>query len=112
MSLMQTMVGNEYLYSSLAGDPDLGEIVDLFVDEMPDRIDHLSHCLASGDLEQLRRYAHQMKGACGSYGFHQLTAPAARLENAAREQQEELAIREAVDELIQLCQRVRSTNGA
>ena len=112
MTTMQVTTDVEYLYSSLAGDPDLGEIVDLFVDEMPERVEHLSQCLATGDWDQLRRYAHQMKGACGSYGFHQLTGPASRLEVAARDRHEEQAIREAVDELVGLCQRVRSTSGA
>lgn len=102
------MMENESLYSSLAGDPDLGEIVGMFVDEMPSRLANLSQCLAEGNWEQLGRYAHQMKGACGSYGFDQLTAPAARLEHACRDTQDELLIREAVAELTQLCQRVRT----
>jgi HPt (histidine-containing phosphotransfer) domain-containing protein len=101
-------VDTDFLYSSLASDPDLGEIVDMFVDEMPGRLEALSSCLADGDWVQLGRYAHQMKGACGSYGFDQLTAPAARLEHACRETQDELLIREALAELASLCQRVRS----
>lgn len=102
------LMENTYLFSSLAGDPDLGEIVDMFVDEMPGRVENLTRCLATGDWVQLGRYAHQMKGACGSYGFDQLTAPAARLEHACRETSDEQEIREALEELSQLCQRVRS----
>lgn len=104
---VQVMETN-YLFSSLAGDPDLGEIVDMFVDEMPGRVENLTRCLAAGDWTQLGRYAHQMKGACGSYGFDQLTAPAARLEHACRETSDEQEIREALEDLAQLCQRVRS----
>ena len=104
-------VETEYLYSSLADDPDLGEIVDLFVDEMPGRVAKLVACLSTGDWEQLGRYAHQMKGACGSYGFHQLTPTASRLEQAARHDPEEATIREAVEELAALCQKVRSGVG-
>lgn len=104
-------VETEFLYSSLAGDPDLGEIVDLFVDEMPGRVAKLAACLSSGDWEQLGRFAHQMKGACGSYGFHQLTSTAARLEQAARHEPEEAAIREAVEELVALCEKVRTGVG-
>lgn len=99
------------LYSSLASDPDLGDIVDLFVDEMPGRVENLSRCMAVGDWDQLGRYAHQMKGACGSYGFDQLTIPAARLERACRETNDELLIREALEELSMLCQRVRGGTG-
>ncbi|HTN76345.1 MAG TPA: Hpt domain-containing protein [Pirellulaceae bacterium] len=109
---MSTFTETEYLYSSLAGDPDLGEIIDLFVDEMPERVETLANCLGTGDWDQLRRYAHQMKGACGSYGFHQLTSYAARVENAVREAEEEQSIREAVDDLMGMCRKVRSTSGA
>ncbi len=100
-----------HLYSSLASDPDLGDIVEMFVDEMPERVQNLTRCLAEEDWDQLGRYAHQMKGACGSYGFDQLTIPAARLERACRETHDELQIREALEELSVLCQRVRSGTG-
>lgn len=105
------MMETKYLFSSLASDPDLGEIVEMFVDEMPGRVENLSRCVAEADWDQLGRYAHQMKGACGSYGFDQLTAPAARLENACRLTQDEAEIREALVELATLCQRVRSGAG-
>jgi histidine phosphotransfer protein HptB len=104
-------VDSEFLYSSLASDPDLGEIVDLFVEEMPQRVEALTDTLARGDWSELRRYAHQMKGACGSYGFDQLTRPACRVEAACRDDQDEQLIREAVEELVALCQKVRSGSG-
>lgn len=97
----------EYLYSSLAEDPDLAEIIDLFIEEMPERTGNLCRSLEDANWEALGRYAHQMKGACGSYGFHQLTPYAARVETAVREGQGEAAIRQAVEELVTLCQRVR-----
>src|SRR4051812_16789172 len=101
---VQTMETN-HLYSSLASDPDLGEIVEMFVDEMPGRVENLTRCLSEGNWDQLGPYAHQMKGACGSYVFDQLTVPAARLEHACRETHDELLIREALEELTMLCQR-------
>jgi HPt (histidine-containing phosphotransfer) domain-containing protein len=107
MSLFTT-TESEFLVSSLADDPDLGEIVELFVDEMPDRIAHLADSLAAGDWDSLRRNAHQMKGACGSYGFHQVTPLAARVESAARDREDERAIKEAVDELVGLCGKMRA----
>jgi HPt (histidine-containing phosphotransfer) domain-containing protein len=101
----------EFLYSSLASDPDLGEIVAMFVDEMPGRVESLMSVVSTGDWNRLGRLAHQMKGACGSYGFHQLTPLAARLEHACRELQEEGQIQEAVQELATPCQRVRAGGG-
>ncbi len=97
----------ELVYSTLAEDPDLGEIVDLFVQEMPERVDNILARLHSGDWEGLRRAAHQLKGAAGSYGFAPITPSAARLEAAVRQARPEDEIRQAVEELINLCERAR-----
>ena len=100
-------------YSTLACDPDLGELVDLFVSELPDRVNSLSSALANGDWESLGRYAHQLKGAAGSYGFDQLTPSLRKLEALTREQGgkesgAEQSIREALADVSELCSRVRS----
>ena len=47
----------------LATDPDLGELVELFVQEIPDRISALETQGRSRDWQQLTRTAHQLKGA-------------------------------------------------
>ena len=96
------------LYSNLGADPDLAEIVEMFVDEMPARTADLIDCLESGDWERLARAAHQMKGAAGSYGFDAITPTAARLEAAVRETRPEDEIREALEELVTLCGKVRA----
>ena len=101
-------MNTQFVHSSLAADPDLGELVDLFVDELPNRLDALKTQAESADWEQLRRTAHQLKGAAGSYGFDAITSPAARLEHAAREGCQEEDILLALEELISLCRRVRA----
>jgi hypothetical protein len=78
-----------FVYSHLAADPDLGELVEMFVREMPDRINALETQARSRNWQQLARIAHQLKGAAGSYGFDAITPCAARLELAARDAQEE-----------------------
>ena len=40
--------------------------------------------LAGGQLEELRRLAHQLKGAGGSYGYPSLTEACKALENGAK----------------------------
>ncbi len=97
-----------FVYSSLAADPDLGELVDLFVQEMPGRISALETQARSGDWQQLGRTAHQIKGAAGSYGFHVITPYAVRLESAARNGSPEEKILSSLDELLYLCRRMRS----
>lgn len=96
-----------FVYSDLAADPDLNELVEMFVQEMPDRINALETQARSGDWQQLTRTAHQIKGAAGSYGFKAITPYAARLEDAARRGCPEHEILAALGELLGLCRRVR-----
>ena len=100
--------GAEPIHSSLAEDEDLGEIVDLFVAEMPDRIERLLTYAQSHDWSELERLAHQLKGAAGSYGFEPITPAAARLEAAVRDAWPEEQLRCALENLVQLCQRMKA----
>jgi HPt (histidine-containing phosphotransfer) domain-containing protein len=72
-------------YSTYCHDPDMTELVQLFVQEIPDRLAVLEQNLAQGNWSELARFAHQLKGAGGSYGFPQLTPFAARLEQLAKQ---------------------------
>jgi HPt (histidine-containing phosphotransfer) domain-containing protein len=100
--------GKEPIYSTLVGDPNLGDLVDLFVSEMPDRIASLQSQLAQCDWENLRRTAHQIKGAAGSYGFAPISPSAAKVEDAIRKTSSEEDIGRAVADLVELCQRAQA----
>jgi HPt (histidine-containing phosphotransfer) domain-containing protein len=95
----------EPLYSTLGGDPDLGDLVTLFVDEMSDRVGNILDLLNRHEWEELRRAAHQIKGAAGSYGFGSITPCAGKLEYAIRDQEPEENIRQAVEDLVGMCNR-------
>jgi len=98
----------EPLFSALASDPDLSELVEMYVDEMPQRIAAIQEALASGDWDELRRMAHQMKGAAGSYGFEAITPVAGAGEDTIRNQAPEEQTRQAVENLLAMCGRVRA----
>ena len=106
--MSRTSVGTQPLYSTLAEDADLREIVELFVEEMPDRVANLLDRFAVRDWTGLRRVAHQLKGAAGSYGFAPITPTAGRLEDAIRNSRPEDEIRRAVDSLVELCRQARA----
>lgn len=95
--------------STLAGDPFLSELVELYVQEMPERIAHLEALADARQWDELARAAHQLKGSAGGYGFGTLTAPADRLEQLIRSGGPEPAILEALHALVQLCRRVRAS---
>ena len=94
-------------YSVLANDPDLGEIVGLYVAEMPDRIALLKAHFASGDRGGLTTLAHQIKGSAGSHGFHQITPYATTLEQLVRGGADGPQLREAVEALVEACGRAQ-----
>lgn len=103
---MNTTSNEQPLYSALASDPDLREIVELFVMEMPDRVSSLRSQYEQRDFEELRRTAHQLKGAAGSYGFSEISPCAAHLEDMLNASEPEDKILETLEDLISLCGRV------
>ena len=93
----------DLIYSSLATDEDLADIVEMFVDEMPGRVETLRRQYGEADWEELRRTAHQLKGSAGSYGFSQITPKAADLESALRNGEPQDRVEQLLDAVIDLC---------
>lgn len=94
------------LKSEFAGDADMAELVDFFIDELKQRVDSLTNAFQSGDRLQLKSLAHQLKGAAGGYGFPTITASAAEVEGMLKSEQAELAsVSGKLEELITLCRR-------
>jgi histidine phosphotransfer protein HptB len=77
-------VNAEPLLSRFRDDPDYQELLTDFVAGMADRRQTLTTALATGNWDDLRRQAHQLKGACGGYGFDSVSRAAADLEDACR----------------------------
>jgi len=73
---------DEALYSEFADDVEMVEIIDVFVAGLPDRMAYLRDALTRGSMEDVKRIAHQLKGAAGGYGFGPITAAAGELELA------------------------------
>jgi HPt (histidine-containing phosphotransfer) domain-containing protein len=97
------------ILSTYAGDPDMADLIQLFVEEIPDRARSLQEFLERQELVELRRIAHQLKGASGGYGFPTLGEAAGVLEHqlTAAPTPDLASIARQVDELVNLCARVR-----
>jgi len=91
------------IYSKLGCDADLADLVEMYVDEMPQRVAELKKCHDAHTWQDLGRLAHQIKGSAGSYGFDQVTPFALQLEMAAKNGQPEADIEAATDALIEIC---------
>jgi HPt (histidine-containing phosphotransfer) domain-containing protein len=96
------------VYSALGADPDLGDLVDLFVEELPTRMQTALQIAEQSNWSELARFAHQLKGAAGGYGFHQITPYATRLEAAASDGSDDDLIRQTLSQLVELCQLCRT----
>ena len=70
--------------SDYANDPEYRELVEMYVEETPQRIQAFLQAYEAQDWDLLGRLAHQTKGAAGSYGYFQITALAESLEHAVR----------------------------
>ena len=76
------------IYSALASDPDFAELVEEYVSDVPARVATCVGFVESQNWADLKRFAHQVKGSAGSYGFGQITAIAALLEAALSKETE------------------------
>lgn len=95
------------LVSEFANDPDMVELVEMFVSEIPDRVESLRTCWNDRDIESLTRLAHQLKGASAGYGFSPIGVAAGDLEQALKSETDEniQEVTKQLDELIELCNR-------
>ena len=99
------------LISSYQDDPDMAEVVQEFVGELPTRVQALETAWRDRQLTSLTRMAHQLKGCCAGYGFPTIGTAAAALEQGLRALEpsaEEAAVARLAsefDQLIDLCSR-------
>jgi histidine phosphotransfer protein HptB len=96
------------IYSPLAADPDMAQLVALFVDELPARVAAIRQAADGADWSHVRLLAHQLKGAGGSYGFPQITAAAGALERACKEQLGNDELASALQQFAAVCGRARA----
>lgn len=94
--------------SDFADDPDMTEIVALFVSEIPQRMQAMHAALAEGDIERLRTLAHQLKGAAGGYGFPKLGDAAALIDRGIKEGCDANVLRSRLGMLAAVAARIRA----
>jgi HPt (histidine-containing phosphotransfer) domain-containing protein len=69
--------------SRIVIDPEIADLVPMFLKHRRQDIETLRDAAAIGDLVGIARIAHDVKGTAGSYGFEHLSEIAAALEDAA-----------------------------
>jgi HPt (histidine-containing phosphotransfer) domain-containing protein len=101
----------EPLKSEYANDPELAELVEMFVEGLPSHVARLTSAMADGDIESLKSLAHQLKGSAGGYGFPAITDSVRELEAAIFAADSITDVEEQLRVLTDLCERaVRSVS--
>jgi len=101
------------LQSDFADDPEMADLIDAFVGGLPSTVASIEAAHSSGQLEELGRLAHQLKGAGGSYGYPSLTDAARAVEADVRSGTSADALEAKVEHLAALCRaavRARETS--
>jgi signal transduction histidine kinase/DNA-binding response OmpR family regulator len=96
------------LLSKMPDDPELAELVQMFVEGLPERASTLERTLDAGDLDRVAALAHQLKGTAGGYGFPSITEAAARLETSVRARRAIDDVREQLRSVADLRNRARA----
>lgn len=109
---MQSVQPFQPVYSIYADDPNLSELVSIFVHELPQRLETLRSHAEVEDWESVARVAHQLNELGSNYGFAKLSTLAARLEHCCNEQPRIGEILKALDRLGEHCERVRPGSAA
>ncbi|MFA6044969.1 MAG: Hpt domain-containing protein [Phycisphaerales bacterium] len=98
------------LKSTLADDPEMAELVMEFVADLAKRRDAIQVAMETQRVDELRRLAHQLRGASASYGLRPIGEAAAKVEDAIKAMgtapvSELERIRADVDDLLEVCER-------
>jgi len=97
------------LRSELSADPEMAELIGLFIAELPQRVDKLTQAWRAREFHTVQHLAHQLKGSSAGYGFPTIGTAAAKIEDCIRANDpqhihvDQLA--HQVQELISLCHR-------
>jgi CheY-like chemotaxis protein/HPt (histidine-containing phosphotransfer) domain-containing protein len=89
----------------------INEFVDIFLKDLPEQIDYLEHSLDDGDLVEVGKRAHRIKGASIDVGGQRVHLAALELEQAAKREDRAVCVRKLVElrkEMDRLIARLKS----
>jgi histidine phosphotransfer protein HptB len=91
--------------SKFADDSDFAELLGEFAATIPAKRSTVRELLHKSAVDELRVWAHQLKGASGGYGFPALSTAAAELEQSCKTTETE-RIAHAVDRIVDYLNRI------
>jgi PAS domain S-box-containing protein len=98
------------LVSRLAGNVNLRNVINIFVERMPKQLAAMQIAQQNNDWEELANLAHWLKGSAGSVGYDGYTEPSKFLEEAAKSGNAD-EVRKYMKQVIALTQRLQPVSG-
>jgi signal transduction histidine kinase/DNA-binding response OmpR family regulator len=92
--------------STMSDYPGMAKIIVEFVQDLPGEVEKLQTLLQIGQIDELRRVVHQLRGACGGYGFAGITDLAAATESAIQAGDNTAVITTHINSLIEMIRRI------
>jgi PAS domain S-box-containing protein len=92
--------------STLRDDPQMKEIVEQYIEGLPEEVTKLLDLLTQADLQSLRREVHQLRGSGGWHGFEAITKLAGRVEDSINNAEVAEFIQAQVEALIDVIRHV------
>jgi CheY-like chemotaxis protein/HPt (histidine-containing phosphotransfer) domain-containing protein len=96
------------MLSTFQDDPDMIELIEMFVDSLVERVSALEAASRERDDTKLATLVHQLKGAGGGYGFGPISTTAQKLEADIAKHVDRKLIEAGVAELIAVCRSART----
>jgi len=87
--------------STMADDADMKPLIEEYVGGLPTEVGKMFRLLDAGQIEELRRTVHQLKGSGGGYGFARITELATVAELTIKQKGEIDRVRQELDSLIE-----------
>ena len=95
----------EPLVSTFADDPDIRELINMFVENLQAQSKKIVQALDSNSLDSIGRITHQLAGSAGGYGFPTVTTAAKAVENNVNANADMPTLTGSIIELLRLCNR-------
>ena len=94
------------LVSTYADDPDVADILEGFIEGLDKQLSDMGNALSDDRFDDLKRFAHRLKGAGGSYGYPSLTDVCKILEDAAAAKDRDAA-KNMLEKVADLCRAIK-----
>ncbi len=101
-----TAAAGGHITSSLADDPSYHKMIDIFVNDLPDRLKEMQEALDEGNLQDLASKIHALKDLDNFAGFPIYTEETKALEQAVMDNQVD-KVRRQLDKMVRLCLKTK-----